>query len=76
MKTKLKPPLSVGRLIFSHVILWPILHIIVGLISGGVMLLLSIPAQVIDLCRSLNIRAKYKEARYEEMLDAIREGKK
>jgi len=76
MKPKLKPPLSFGRIIFRHVILWPVLHIILGLVSGGMWLVIGFPVQVIDLWIACSRRGAYQEARYEEMLDAIRNGNK
>ena len=75
MKPKLKPPVSVGRIIFSHVILWPILHLILGLVSGGLWLVIGLPVQVIDLWIACSQRGAYAEARHEEMLEVIREGR-
>ena len=76
MKQKTKAPknITVGRILVSHLLLWPIVHLILGIVTMGVWLLLGVPLQAIDLCLSCSKRSKFDTHRHEQMLDALRKG--
>ena len=64
--------MSVGRILITQLIFWPIMHIILGLLTFGIWLMFGWALQLIDLCLALNNRAKYAKWQHEQLLEALR----
>lgn len=64
--------MSVGRILITQLIFWPIMHIILGLLTFGIWLMFGWALQLIDLCLALNNRSKYAKWQHEQLLEALR----
>ena len=67
--------ITVGKIVFQQLVLWSILHAILGFCTFGIWLLFGWVFQVIDLCIALNMRSKYAEWERLELIKAIKGGK-
>jgi hypothetical protein len=64
--------MTVGRILITQLIFWPIMHIILGVLTCGIWLMFGWILQLIDLCLALNNRAKYAKWQHEQLLEALR----
>ena len=64
--------ISAGRILMAQLIFWPIMHVILGFLTGGIWLLFGWIIQIIDLCLALNNRSKHAKWQHEQLLEALR----
>jgi hypothetical protein len=71
---KIPRKLSTSRIVIGQLLGWPILHVILALLTMGVSLLITLPLQILDLVLAIHGRSKRAEYERQELLAAIRSG--